>query len=147
MKKPIILIINVVILIIILVILVLKFSMSPIIAILIGPLAIAIILALYFQDNPKIFKLYRRGNKQFQIIVAINFILYIIITIYLGGIPSFEGNETAHYYLVNHGKYIEVPVITYLYSIVHSISIMVTIPLAGLMRFISFLSGDSNKRN
>ena len=84
-------------------------------------------------------------HKLYAIIFAvafINFFLFIIGTVILGG-DALNGKVVGdHYYLANHGQLTEVNAFVFMYSKIHAISIFITHPLAGIAGVLNWLTGD-----
>ncbi len=73
-----------------------------------------------------------------MIVAMINFIAFMIISVKIGGDAISGKAEQGHYYLSEHGRETEVSYPVYLYSYIHTISVLITHPLALLAGF--FLS-------
>src|SRR5262245_52844237 len=78
-------------------------------------------------------------------VAAVNLFLFFVGTGYLGG-SAVGGREIGgHYYVVEHEHRFEVTRGEFIYSRIHSISVMVTTPLPMLVFGILCLTGDANR--
>jgi hypothetical protein len=73
------------------------------------------------------------NKKLAKILVAVgmlNFVVFIVVAIAIGG-DALNGHEAnGHYYLNSHGTDTEVSRIVFMYSKVHAMSVFITHPLA-----------------
>ncbi len=79
------------------------------------------------------------------IVASINFIAFMIITVKIGGDAISGRAEQGHYYVSEHGRQTEVSYPVYLFSYIHTISVMITHPLGLLAIF--FLSRIKKQKN
>ena len=81
----------------------------------------------------------------FQIAI-INFILFVIIALIIGGDAVNGKAEGGQYYLANHGQLTEVNYFVFMYSKLHVYSIFITHPLAMLAGFLYWITGGGSIR-
>jgi|SRR5580658_4198589 hypothetical protein len=62
-------------------------------------------------------------------IAGLNFIVFVIAAICIGGDALNGRTEGGHYFVANHGKLTEVSRAVWIYSRIHACSVMVTHPL------------------
>jgi hypothetical protein len=100
-------------------------------------------------------KSHRRNNANKQkiqdvcriilVVAIINFAVFFVIAILLGG-DAINGNETAgHYYLANHGTLTEVSYPIFIYSKIHTTSLFITHPLAMIAGIIYIITGGKKE--
>ncbi|MBI3151601.1 MAG: hypothetical protein HYZ21_05685 [Chloroflexi bacterium] len=80
------------------------------------------------------------------LIALINFFLFVIIALTIGGDAVNGSIENGHYYLNGHGKLIEVNYFIFMYSKIHTYSLFVTFPLALLASFLYWITGGEMYR-
>lgn len=74
---------------------------------------------------------------------VLNFLVFIVIDMILGG-DALNGKTVAgHYFLGNHGVYTEVNYSVYMYSSFHAASLFITHPLAMLCGFVANRKGKT----
>jgi hypothetical protein len=64
------------------------------------------------------------------LIGVVNFATFLVLYFLLGGDAVHGGSTGEHYYLADHGQSTEVSYGTWLYSLIHAYSVLITIPLA-----------------
>jgi len=75
----------------------------------------------------------------------INFVVFVIIALLIGG-DAINGNETAgHYYLSNKGKLTELGYYVFTYSKIHTISLFITHPLAIIASIVYSVTGGKRE--
>lgn len=82
------------------------------------------------------------------IIAAVNFALFFLIALAIGGDAVNGKTEGGKYYLANHGKYTEVSPVLYWYSFIHVITVLCTHVAAlvvGLALGSSARRGEANR--
>lgn len=75
------------------------------------------------------------------VIAIINFTLFVIIAIVIGGDAVNGRIEGGHYYLANHGQLTEVNYFVFLYSTIHVYSVWITHPLAMVAGIAYWITG------
>jgi hypothetical protein len=65
-------------------------------------------------------------------IAVVNFVAFVAIAVPLGGDALNGGTRDGHYYLMQHGIYTEVSRPVFIYSAIHTLSLLVT-SLLGLV--------------
>ena len=75
----------------------------------------------------------------------INFAIFVIITLIIGG-DAVNGKEVAgHYFLGNHGQLTEVNYLAFVYSKIHVLSVWVTMPLGMIAALIFYAAGGERE--
>lgn len=70
----------------------------------------------------------------FLLFAVINGLIFAIESLGFFGGDAFNGKvEDGHYYIANHGHYIEVAQTTWYYSYYHAVSVIATVPLGGVI--------------
>lgn len=77
----------------------------------------------------------------------INFIVFAIIALILGGTASNSKIESGHYYLGDHGKFQEVPYVIFLYSQLHGLSLLISFPLSFVAFIVYWITGGEITRH
>jgi hypothetical protein len=78
-------------------------------------------------------------------VAIINFAVFFVIAIIIGG-DALNGHETAgHYYLANHGALTEVSYFVFIYSKIHAISLFITHPLAMIASIVNLIAGGKRE--
>jgi hypothetical protein len=106
-----------------------------------GVLFSGVLVTTYFKDKPKTKRRIHEACKIIGSIGIINFALFFVIALLIGGDALNGKVEAGHYYLGNHGKYTEVSFIVYAYSTFHTVSLFFTHPLAMIAGLIYFITG------
>lgn len=75
---------------------------------------------------------------------TVNFIAYCAIGVFLGGVPGKTENEA--YYLYNHGAIAEVSYFVYLYSLIHTVTLIAGIGVVVLTGAFYFLTEAFNHK-
>ncbi len=66
----------------------------------------------------------------------LNFLVFVVLALAIGG-DALNGHEAnGHYYLANHGELTEVCQFVFIYSQVHAMSLFITHPLAMIGGFM-----------
>jgi hypothetical protein len=81
----------------------------------------------------------------FQIAI-VNFLLFFVIALIIGGDAVAGKIENGQYYLSNHGQLTEVNFLVFWYSKIHVYSVLVTHPLAMLASFLYWITGGGSTR-
>jgi hypothetical protein len=76
-------------------------------------------------------------------LAVVNFAVYFVISVQIGGDAVRGTFEAGRYYLSAHGRLTEVPRWVWLYSWAHSISVWVTFPLGMLGGVMAQLTSGS----
>jgi len=71
----------------------------------------------------------------------LNFLLFALVSLCLGGDALNGKVENGHYYLANHGRYTEVSYFVFMYSKIHGTSVFITQPLMLVAGFVYWLTG------
>ena len=69
------------------------------------------------------------GERVLFWIAVVNFVVFVAIAIPLGGDAINGTARDGHYYLVQHGIYTEVSRSVFIYSTIHTLSLLVTQPV------------------
>jgi len=75
---------------------------------------------------------------------VVNFLLFALISAFIGGDAINGKIENGHYYLANHGRLTEVSAFIFGYSQLHIYSLFVTFPLLALASIAYRLTGGEN---
>lgn len=71
--------------------------------------------------------------------IVLNFIVFVVVSLFIGG-DAWNGHEQGgHYFLASHGKLTEVSKATFMYSKYHVISLLITWPLLMVLGFYNWL--------
>ncbi len=76
---------------------------------------------------------------------VVNFLLFLLISVFIGGDAINGKVDNGHYYLANHGRLTEVSVLLFGYSQLHFCSLFVTLPLLALASVAYRLTGGENR--
>ena len=79
-------------------------------------------------------------------IAIINFLLFFVIALLIGGDAVNGKAEGGHYYLANHGLLTEVSYLVFMYSKLHVYSLFITHPLGMLAGLLYWLTGGRSTR-
>jgi hypothetical protein len=74
-------------------------------------------------------------------IAILNFLLFFLIAVVIGGGAIWGKIEEGHYYVGNHGRYTEVGRLVFTYSQLHALSLCITHPLGILAGWILRATG------
>ena len=86
-----------------------------------------------------------RAERVLLNLVMLNFALFFGVALALGGDAVNGTVRDGHYYLMNHGKYTEVSRAVFRYSMVHTISVFVSFPLAWIASVRGYLRARRNR--
>lgn len=62
-------------------------------------------------------------------LAVVNFVVFVVIAVALGGDALSGTTRDGHYYLMQHGVYTEVTRPVFLYSTIHTLSLFITQPV------------------
>jgi len=79
-------------------------------------------------------------------VAIINFLLFVFIALLIGGDAVNGHAENGHYYLANHGELTEVNYFVFMYSKIHTYSLLVTHPLAMIAGILYWITGGESVR-
>ena len=107
------------------------------------------VLIKYLPSNPELSKLFLNSYrviihsacKIIFLLALLNFGLFIVNAMFLGGDALNGKVEGGRYFLSNHGVYTEVNYFVFTYSKLHAISLFITHPLAILAAFVHWATG------
>ena len=77
---------------------------------------------------------------------VVNFLLFVLISVLIGGDAMNGKIENGHYYLGNHGHLREVSALLFRYSQLHFYSLFVTLPLLAFASVAYRLTGGEKNR-
>lgn len=80
------------------------------------------------------------------VVATVNFLLFFVIALIIGGDALNGKEEAGHYYLANHGVLTEVSYFVFTYSKLHAISILITHPLAMIAGIVYGITGGWGRR-
>lgn len=91
-------------------------------------------------------KTFHKICRGIALLALINFLLFVIIALIIGGDAVNGRAENGHFYLASHGKLTEVNYSVFMYSKIHVYSIFVTFSLALLASFLYWITGGEIQR-
>src|SRR5690349_3539988 len=83
--------------------------------------------------------------KVIGVVGIIDFAIFFVIALIIGG-DAINGHEVAgHYYLANHGQLTEVSHLVFIYSQIHATSLFITHPLAMIAGIVVSVTGGKRE--